>query len=47
LFLEGHLTDPDDVVAYVALTDQLEQAAVFDDEARVILRNVADRYRNL
>jgi hypothetical protein len=41
------LTDPDDVVAYVALTDQLEQAAVFDDEARVILRNVADRYRNL
>jgi hypothetical protein len=41
------LTDPDDVVAYVALTDQLEQAAVFDDEARVILRNVADRYRSL
>lgn len=41
------LTDPDDVVAYVALTDRLEQAAVFDDEARVILRNVADRYRSL
>lgn len=42
------LSDPDDVAAYTALTDQLEKLAVFDPaKARAILRRVADRYRNL
>lgn len=41
------LTDPEDVASYVALTDELEQIAVFDRvEARAILARVADRYRS-
>lgn len=39
------LSEPDDVAAYVAMTDQLEQAAVYGDEARAILRIAAERYR--
>jgi hypothetical protein len=41
------LDDPADVAAYVRLTDELEQLAVFDGEARAILARVADRYREL
>jgi transcriptional regulator with XRE-family HTH domain len=41
------LAEPADVDAYVKLTDQLEQYAVFGDEARAILVKVADRYRGL
>lgn len=41
------LSEPDDVAAYTALTDQLEQLAVYDDEARAILARVAERYRAL
>jgi hypothetical protein len=35
------LDDPVDVAAYVELTDQIERHAVWDDEARAILRTVA------
>lgn len=39
------LSDPEDVTAYVTLTDQLEQLAVFDhDEVTAILNRTADRY---
>jgi transcriptional regulator with XRE-family HTH domain len=41
------LTDRVDVEAYVRLTDQIEQLAVFDDDARAILEQVAVRYRGL
>jgi hypothetical protein len=41
------LTDPEDVAAYVTLTDQLERLAVYDDDARTLLRAAADRYRRL
>ena len=41
------LADPDDVGAYVELTDALERLAVYGEEAREILTRVADRYREL
>ncbi len=43
----AQLTDPADVNAYVKLTDQLQELAVYGDEAREILTEVAARYRRL
>ena len=39
------LNDPDDVSQYVGLLGQLEQLAVFDDAARVVLGDAAAEYR--
>ena len=39
------LNDPDDVSQYVGLLGQLEQLAVFDDTARVVLGDAAAEYR--
>lgn len=41
------LTEPQDVAAYVELTDALQQLAAYGEEARQILTRVADRYRSL
>ncbi|MGH8897623.1 MAG: helix-turn-helix domain-containing protein, partial [Egibacteraceae bacterium] len=41
------LTDPHDVAAYLELFATLEESAVFDDEARVVLARVAGDYRRL
>lgn len=41
------LDDPADVAAYVRLTDQLEQLAVWDADARTILARAAERYTGM
>lgn len=41
------LTEPQDVAAYVELTDALERLAVYGQEAREILARVVGRYRSL
>jgi hypothetical protein len=41
------ITEPQDLAAYVALTDQLEALAEWGDGAREILTGAADRYRAL
>jgi hypothetical protein len=41
------LDDPDDIAAYVMLTDQLERITVWDGSARALIREAADRYRKL
>jgi transcriptional regulator with XRE-family HTH domain len=41
------LTEPRDVDAYVALTDQVERLAAYDEEARAVLTGVIKRYRAL
>lgn len=43
----AQLTEPGDVNAYVKLTDQLQELAVYGDKARAILTKVAGRYRQL
>lgn len=40
------LTDPRDVKAHRGLLAKLEPLAVYGDEARTVLRRVADQYRN-
>jgi hypothetical protein len=39
-------TDPHDVNAYDGIFRQLEQMAVFEDQAQAILTRAADRYRS-
>lgn len=41
------LDDPGDLAAYVQLTDELEELAVYGDQARKLLSQAADRYREL
>lgn len=41
------LTAPQDVAAYGAIFEQLQEMAVFGDEARVVLARAADRYRGM
>ena len=41
------LDDPNDVAAYVSLTDQLEELATWDEAARGLLHTAAERYRSL
>ncbi|MGI8814540.1 MAG: helical backbone metal receptor [Pseudonocardia sp.] len=41
------LDQPGDVAAYQAMFDKLERLAVYDDDARAILAQVANRYRAL
>jgi hypothetical protein len=41
------LTKPRDVARYVQLTEAVERIAVWDDEARVVLERIAEKYREL
>lgn len=41
------LDNPNDVAAYVSLTDQLEELATWDEDARDLLRLTVKRYRSL
>jgi hypothetical protein len=41
------LDDPRDIAAYVDMFERLEQLAVYDKKARIILAGVAERYRRL
>jgi transcriptional regulator with XRE-family HTH domain len=43
----AHITDPRDVAGYVHLLTELEQLAAFDDPARELLAELADKYRAL
>lgn len=41
------LDDPQDIATYVDMFERLEQLAVYDEKARIILASVAERYRQL
>ena len=41
----AHITDPRDVARYVKLLAELEELALFDDEARALLARAAEEYR--
>ena len=41
------LDDPQDIAAYVDMFEHLEQLAVYDEKARIILAGLAERYRRL
>lgn len=39
------IDNPEDITTYEALFSELDQTAVFGDEARTELRRIADEYR--